>query len=79
MHTLNIEKSIGDKVALFLNLIGITIFGVTAALVIRWTFTLELFIVAPIGAFILAYFIHVQIKKREVQADANKEAQNKAL
>ena len=40
MHTLNIEKSIGDKVALFLNLIGITTFGVTAALVIRWTFTL---------------------------------------
>ena len=34
---------------------------------------------APIGAIILAYFIHVQIKKREVQAEANKEAQNKAL
>lgn len=78
-HTLNIEKSIGDKVALFFNLIGITAFGIAAALALRWTYTLWLFLVAPIGAIILVYFIYVQIKKREVQALANKEAQNKAL
>ena len=68
MHTLNIEKSIGDKVALFFNVIGITGFGVAAALVLRWTYTLWLFLVAPIGAIILVYFIYIQTKKRDVQA-----------
>jgi ABC-type multidrug transport system fused ATPase/permease subunit len=40
MHTLNIEKSIGDKVALLMNLIGIVISGCVAALAIRWTLSL---------------------------------------
>lgn len=67
-HTLNIEKSIGDKVALFFNLIGITGFGIIGSLVLRWTFTLWLLLVAPIGAIVVMYFIYVQIQKRDVQA-----------
>lgn len=78
-HTLNIEKSIGDKVALFFNLIGITSSGFAAALWLRWTYTLYLLIAAPFGAAVLVYFIYIQIKKREVQVKANKEAENKAI
>lgn len=35
--------------------------------------------VAPFGAAVLVYFIYIQIKKREVQAKANKEAEKKAI
>lgn len=74
-HTLNIEKSIGDKVALFFNLIGITSSGVIAAIWIRWTYALYLLLVAPLGAIALVYFIYVQIKKQDVLKEANKAAQ----
>ena len=79
MHTLNIEKSIGDKVALFTNLIGIVVSGLTSALIIRWTFGLYMLIIAPFGIIILTYFIYIQVRKKEINSESNKEAQNKAL
>lgn len=78
-HTLNIEKSIGDKVALFFNLIGITFSGVIAAIWIRWTYALYLLLIAPLGAIVLSYFIYIQIKRQAVQTEANKEAKYKVV
>jgi ABC-type multidrug transport system fused ATPase/permease subunit len=79
MHTLNIEKSIGDKVALLLNLVGIVASGFIASVAIRWTLSLLILTLVPFGIVVLAWFIYIQIKKKEIKIKANKEAQEKSL
>lgn len=61
---MTIENAIGDKVALLLNLIGITVAGVALAIWYRWTFALFLVGIAPFGAFVLVLFILFAKKKR---------------
>jgi ABC-type multidrug transport system fused ATPase/permease subunit len=79
MNTLNIEKSIGDKVALLLNLTGIVVSGVIAAVSIRWTLSFQVMMLVPPGILVLLWFISIQIRKREINIEANREAQEKSL
>lgn len=59
-----IEKATGDKVALFYNLIGIIVSGITIALSVRWTFALFLIGLIPVGMIALGYFIYVLIMRK---------------
>ena len=59
-----IEKATGDKVALFYNLIGIAVSGITIALSVRWTFALFLIGLIPVGMIALGYFIYVLIMRK---------------
>ena len=61
---LTIEKATGDKVALFYNLIGIAVSGITIALSVRWTFALFLIGLIPVGMIALGYFIYVLIMRK---------------
>ena len=61
---LTIEKATGDKVALFYNLIGIIVSGITIALSVRWTFALFLIGLIPVGMIALGYFIYVLIMRK---------------
>jgi hypothetical protein len=51
-------------VALFYNLIGIALSGIIAAVCVRWTFSLFLFGLLPLGMIILGYFIYVLIMRK---------------
>jgi ABC-type bacteriocin/lantibiotic exporter with double-glycine peptidase domain len=62
-----------------MNLIGIVGSGVISAFVIRWTLTLQIIMLVPVGVVVLLWFIHIQIKKREINIQANKDAQEKSL
>jgi ABC-type multidrug transport system fused ATPase/permease subunit len=64
LNCLMIERATGDKVALFYNLNGIVVAGIIAAVCVRWTFTLFLLAIIPIGFAALGYFIYVLIMKK---------------
>lgn len=63
-NAFKIERAIGDKVALFFNLVGMLISGTVSALVIRWTFSLYLIAILPLGIVILGYFLYIIIMKK---------------
>lgn len=51
--------------ALLVNLIGLTLSGMVAALSVRWTFTLYLIAIIPVGAIVMIVFLYVVIKKKQ--------------
>jgi ABC-type bacteriocin/lantibiotic exporter with double-glycine peptidase domain len=51
-------------VALFYNLIGITISGIIIAICTRWTFALFLIGLIPVGMCVLGYFIYILIMRK---------------
>lgn len=63
-NAFKIEKAIGDKVALFFNLIGMMSSGIISALIIRWTLSLYLIAFIPLALAIFGYFIYVFITKK---------------
>lgn len=63
-HCRTIENAVGDKVALMLNLTGLTISGAIVSLSVRWTLALFLMVLVPIGGLVLIMFLYVVVKKR---------------
>jgi len=63
-NAFKIEKAIGDKVALFFNLVGMMSSGTISALIIRWTLSLYLIAFIPLALGIFGYFIYVFIIKK---------------
>ena len=59
-----IEKATGHKVALFFNLIGTAIAGFTISFYVRWTMTLYMLILIPIGMAALCIVMYLLILKK---------------
>ena len=59
-----IEKATGDKVALFYNLIGMMVAGLTISFSVRWTMSLYMLILIPIGMGTLGIVIYILILKK---------------
>jgi ABC-type multidrug transport system fused ATPase/permease subunit len=64
LNCLMIERATGDKVALFFNINGIVVAGVIAGICVRWTFSLFLFAILPVGIVVVGYFIYVLIIRK---------------
>ena len=77
-HCRTIEYAIGDKVALVLNLAGLTISGAVLALAPRWTLSLFLMVLVPFGALVLIAFLYVVIKRRQASVEFYEAASSQA-
>ncbi len=63
-HVEAIQNGVGDKVAFFINFLGLNIASVTAALIERWTLALFFLGILPIGLVIMIFFVYVMMKKK---------------
>lgn len=77
-HCRTIENAIGEKVALLLNLSGLTIAGVIFSLTTRWTLALYLIFLLPFGSLVVIAFLYVVIKRRQAAVKFYESANSQA-
>lgn len=64
-NCLSLQKSIGDKIALYSSMVGMLGSCILTSLFIRWTYSLYLLAILPFSAAILNNFLDKLIKKKE--------------
>lgn len=77
-NCLNVQKSIGDKVALYSNFVGMMGSCMATAFCVRWTYALVLLCTLPLSGLIVNSFLDILIKKREYEVKYYRRAEAKA-
>lgn len=77
-NCLSVQKSIGDKIALFTSMLSMLVSCVITAFFIRWTFSLFLLSLLPILLSVLAFFLNSLMKRKESEVELYKDADTKA-
>ena len=78
-NAFKIQKAIGDKVALFFNLIGIMTSGIISALIIRWTLALYLIALIPLAMIAFGYFIYIFTIKKIDTKEFYKQSESRSV